>query len=388
MGFPCPRPRKRLLLIMALLTLTVSGGCRQGPWTLWNAYAARFIDAQGRVIDPQGGDRTTSEGQAYALFFALADNDRARFDQVLAWTQANLAAGDLSTHLPAWLWGKDKDGAWKTLDPNPASDADLWLAYTLVEGGRLWKNPAYTNIGRKMMAMIAIAEVDNLPGFGPMLIPGPVGFRRPHSWTLNPSYVPVFLLERMAVIDPAGPWQQVALNTPKLLRQSAVHGFALDWVEYVPGDGFYPARSLRSKDDPPPMGSYDAIRVYLWAGMADPAGKMRGELIDAVPAMGVYLANHDAPPEKVSDQGIPMEQDGPVGFSAAVLPYLRANANTEKTSSRQIIRLSKERDVSSGLYGKNPTYYDQNLVLFATGFFDGRFRFGPGGELKVEWART
>jgi endo-1,4-beta-D-glucanase Y len=33
-----------------------------------------------RVIDRQGGDRTTSEGQSYGLFFALVANDRARFE--------------------------------------------------------------------------------------------------------------------------------------------------------------------------------------------------------------------------------------------------------------------------------------------------------------------
>ena len=89
-----------------MLLLCATGGCKQGPWTLWDSYSARFIDAQGRVFDPQGDEHTTSEGQAYAMFFALADNDRATFDRVLNWTQTNLAGGDLETHLPAWLWGK------------------------------------------------------------------------------------------------------------------------------------------------------------------------------------------------------------------------------------------------------------------------------------------
>ena len=114
MGLPIPRLRKRLLLIASLFLICATGGCKQGPWTLWDAYSARFIDSQGRVIDPQSSDaRTTSEGQAYAMFFALADNDRITFDRLLTWTQANLAGGDLSTHLPAWLWGKSPDGAWK-----------------------------------------------------------------------------------------------------------------------------------------------------------------------------------------------------------------------------------------------------------------------------------
>jgi endoglucanase len=49
--------------------------------------------------------------------------------------------------------------------------------------------------------------------------------------------------------------------------------------------------------------------------------------------------------------------------------------------------MSAQLDPASGLYGKDPTYYDQNLVLFATGFLDERFRFGLRGELKVEWTK-
>jgi len=384
--------------------LTVAGGCKQAPWTLWDSYAARFIDGQGRVIDPQGGGRTTSEGQAYAMFFALADNDRARFDLLLSWTQANLAGGSLRTSLPAWLWGRGSDGSWKTLDTNSASDADVWMAYTLVEAGRLWRQPSYTGLGRAMMARIAQSEVADLPGFGPMLLPGPVGFqhdspgntpsrngRAPalRTWTLNPSYVPVFLFERLAVVDPGGPWQRIALNIPRFLQMSARHGFAMDWVEYIPGDGFYPALAhpgppQPGKDPETPLGSYDAIRVYLWAGMID-SPKTRSEVLNAVPGMSAYLANHDAPPEKVSDQGIPLEQDGPVGFSAAVLPYLRAFPHMERPGAQQTVRMSRQKDASTGLYGRDLAYFDQNLALFATGFVDGRFRFGPGGELKVEW---
>ena len=389
MGLRISRLGKRLLLIVALSMLSAAGGCKRGPWSLWDAYSARFIDVQGRVIDHQGADRTTSEGQAYAMFFALADNDRATFDRVLTWTQANLANGDLQTHLPAWLWGKNDKGEWKTLDPNPASDADVWMAYSLVEGGRLWKVPLYTNLGRKMMAAIAKSEVADLPGFGPMLLPGPTGFQHDRVWTLNPSYMPLFLFQRLAIVDPAGPWRQIALGIPRMLEQSARHGFAMDWVDYVPDDGFYPSTEQHpgNKDTDAPGGSYDAIRVYLWAGMLDDDGKTRAELLSAVPAMSVYLANHDAPPEKVSDQGIPLAQDGPVGFSAAVLPYLRAFPDLSRPSARQTIRMSARRDPSSGLYGKDMAYYDQNLALFATGYLDGRFRFGANGELRVEWTR-
>lgn len=56
-----------------------------------------YISEGGRVIDPSDTRKiTTSEGQSYALFFALAANDRKAFDKVLAWTRDNLA-GDIST---------------------------------------------------------------------------------------------------------------------------------------------------------------------------------------------------------------------------------------------------------------------------------------------------
>jgi endo-1,4-beta-D-glucanase Y len=389
MGSRTFRLGKRLMLIASLAMLTASGGCKQGPWALWNSYSARFIDASGRVIDPQGGDRTTSEGQAYAMFFALADNDRATFERVLTWTQTNLSGGDLSSRLPAWLWQKDEKGEWKVADPNSASDADVWMAYTLLEAGRLWKAPQYTAFGRQMLALIAKSEVADLPGFGLLLMPGPAGFQHDKVWTLNPSYMPLFLFERLAQVDPTGPWRQIARGIPKFLDQSARHGYAMDWVDYVPGDGFYPAveQPAGSKETIEPGGSYDAIRVYLWAGMLDGHGKTRAAILSAVPAMSVYLAHHDAPPEKISAQGIPQGKDGSVGFSAAVLPYLRAFSNLSIENAKQTIRMSLQRDPNSGLYGKEVAYYDQNLALFATGYIDGRFRFGAGGELKVEWTR-
>ena len=378
------------MLCTLLIATAIAIGCKRSSWPLWNSYAARFVDGQGRVFDPNGDRHTTSQGQAYALFFALVGDDRTRFNRILSWTEANLAQGDLTVHLPARYWAEDRDGKWKVQDPNSTSDADVWLAYTLLEAGRLWDTPKYSDMGRGMLAQISGTEVADLPGFGPMLLPGPTGFQHDNTWTLNPSYVPVFIFDRLADFDPAGPWHQVALNVPRLLAASARHGFAMDWVTYFPGDGFYPAPDQRSGSRPGrsmnvPGGGYDAIRVYLWAGLQGNSGETRAKLVNAVSAMSGYLGNHDAPPESVSDQGIPTTQAGPVGFSAAVLPYLRAFPGRSSLSAQQMIRMSLMKDDSTGLYGKDLTWYDQNLALFATGFLDGKFEFGSSGELKVSW---
>jgi endoglucanase len=417
---------KRGPLIVVLLLAAATAGCRQGPWDLWNAYSAHFINEDGRVVEHSAGDRTTSEGQSYALFFALADNDRARFDKILSWSNNNLAAGDMSKKLPGWQWGKAPDGQWKLLDTNPASDADCWFAYTLIEAGRLWKNPGYSETGRQMLALIAKQEVADLPGFGSMLMPGNTAdWVHNNVWTLNPSYLPLFQFQRFAEVDPAGPWGGIAMNIPRLVRQSSPKGFAMDWVNYIPNDGFYPAPPPGPNPPPPqagdpakpqqaattgkpsgtdtasqttaqpppntkqPMGSYDAIRVYMWAGMVDGTGRTREDLVNSLSGMGGYLSNPDrtAPPEKVSAQGIPEPQDGPVGFEAALLPYLWVRADLARVAAQQRVRMSAQRNPDTGLYGKQPVYYDQNLVLFAIGYLDSRFRFGPRGELKVEWTR-
>ena len=383
---------KRTPFILGLLLCAVSGGCKQGPWSLWIAYSDRFIDPQGRVIDPQGAGRTTSEGQSYALFFALADNDRLHFERVLAWTETNLAGGNMGTHLPGWLWGKAQDGQWKLLDANSAADSDCWIAYSLIEAGRLWHNSVYSSLGHKMMSLIAKQEVAELPGFGIMLMPGPTAlWVHNQTWTVNPSYVPLFLFDRFQQEDPAGPWGSIAMNIPNLLRQSERHGFAMDWADYVPSDGFYPAAGPQAlhpgKTQSGPSGSYDAIRVYLWAGMLNGAGHTRTDLVGTLSGMASYLATHDAPPELVNADGIPAEHDGPVGFSAALLPYLKALPDMGKTSAQQRVRMGEQLDPATGLYGKDPAYYDQNLVLFATGFLNSRFRFGAHGELSVEWTR-
>jgi len=377
------------LFVSQLISLSAGRAEAQSPATdharLWQAYAARFISSDGRVVDPQGGDRTTSEGQSYALFFALVNDDRARFDSLLKWTESNLSAGDLGAHLPAWSWGKAKDGHWGILDPNSASDSDLWIAYDLIEAGRLWNDLHYATLGRRLAAVIARKEVANLPGFGPVLLPGSEGFKFPRFWVLNPSYTPLFLLERLGAVDPAGPWADVAMEIPALLERSAKGGFAMDWVCYAPGQGFSPCQ-VNGKQTPPPVGSYDAIRVYLWAGMLPDSSSAKARILKALPGMNFYLQHYDAPPEKISSDGSAQAQAGPIGFSAALLPYLRGNSN-ETAVAQQMVRLKSQLDEKSNLYGSSPTYYDQNLALFGSGWIEQRFQFGSSGELLVRWSR-
>ncbi len=376
--------------LTVLLTCVVwsEPGCRaQQPWPQWEQYSKRFIDQQGRVIDHDAQERTTSEGQSYALFFALVANDKPRFARILGWTEANLAIGDLTLHLPAWNWGKSPDGTWKTLDPNPAADADLWIAYTLLEAGRLWHDPRYEKLGTLMASRIAQEEIVVIPGLGATLLPGPRGFHpNPRTWILNPSYLPLPILTRLARTMPQEPWVQLVESLHTMLSQSSSAGFAMDWISA--GDGIHaspsPAQLAAGKVDVPPVGSYDAIRVYLWLGLSDPATPSRRKLLKDTAGMAAYLQKNVTPPLQVSATGVVLGADAPVGFSAAAVPYLHGvNLTTEeKTQANRLIAL---RDPASGLYGKDASYYDQNLALFSTGWSDQRFRFDRDGRLNLPW---
>jgi endoglucanase len=379
------------MMLAVVMATCLEGGCRsKSGWPLWESYVKSAYDKQGRIVDHSAGDRTTSEGQAYAMFFALVANDKARFDSLLNWTQDNLAGGDLTQRLPAWNWGRSPEGSWKVLDANPASDADLWMAYSLLEAGRLWHEPRYQELGTAMVSRVERQEVVLVPTLGTTLLPGPDGFHPADGmWILNPSYLQPSVLSYLATEFPDGPWRAMLNSTPTVLTQGAAGGFAMDWLAAgsalspAPGPGQGAAGDTGSNSGKP-AGSYDAIRVYLWLGMADPETPGVKESLSGLGGMEEYLKNHSAPPRRVDGSGKVVEGDGPVGFSAAVVPYLQALSMRSEAKS-QMERVAGMYDSSRGLYGKDALYYDQNLVLFAKGWAEERLRFDSQGRLKVKW---
>ncbi len=375
--------------LLVTLVAWLGQGCRaEQSWDLWEKYAAKFIDPQWRVIDRAAQDRTTSEGQAYAMFFALVAGDRGRFDKLLKWTEENLAGGDMTLRLPAWNWGKSPEGQWKVLDDHAASDADLWMTYTLLEAGRIWRDDRYAKLGTVMASRIAQSEVVLAPGLGTTIVPGPQGFHpEPTTYILNPSYLPPFILVRLSKENPQGPWSTVLDSMPQLLAQGSGGGFAMDWVLAGPGGvrpSLTPAQLATGKNEGAPVGGYDAIRIYLWLGISDPGTPGLRELAAPLGGMTNYMRTNLAPPLLVDSAGKVLNADAPVGFSAALTPYLQM-MGLKQQAKTQMDRLAALKDPSTGLYGRNGDYYDQNLAMFATGWQDQRFRIDKEGRLKLKW---
>lgn len=345
-------------------------------WPRWDAFKRDFVSADGRVIDVGSADsRTVSEGQAYGLFFALVANDRHTFDTILAWTENNLAQGDLSARLPAWLWGRAPDGAWRVLDANAASDADLWIAYTLVEAGRLWHERSYTARGALLAKRVLDDETASVPGLGLTLLPGPTGFRLADGrWRVNPSYSPPQVIRGLAARLPDDRrWSALAASTGRVLLDTAPKGFAPDWALYRAGAGFAPDPQTHAES------AYNAIRVYLWAGMLDRADPLAAPLLARFAPFADHIAAHGAPPEKVdTTTGVAGPNDGNGGFSAAAVPFLDARGQ-HALADAQVARVDALARQSA------PGYYTSVLTLFGLGWRDGRYRFGADGSLDARW---
>ena len=361
---------------------TTSAPGQTGPcntdWPAYRIFVEHFVQADGRVIDYSSPQlKTTSEGQSYGLFFALVANDRATFDRLLNWTRTNLAGNQFdaqNVRLPSWLWGKKPDGSFGVLDPNSASDSDLWIAYDLLQAGRLWHEASYTQLGEALAAQIARQEMTTLPGVGPMLLPGPQGFKNGGVTRLNPSYLPLPVLRALAKDMPNGPWAKLADSAYKLIKTTAPQGFAPDWAAWQNGQFVVDPKEGDT-------GSYDAIRVYLWAGLTSPADPLAKPWLAALGGMRAKVAQSGIPPEKVSSTTGTASGEGPLSYWGALAPYFKS-LNDERGLGLARTHLAA---LDTNVPGREPVYYDRVLGLFGTGFIDGRYRFDEAGRLVPSW---
>ena len=355
-----------------------AGSCK--PWPLWQAYWSHFVQGDGRVIDHgENAEPSYSEGQAYTLFFTLVANDRSRFDLILNWMQREMAQNDLTRFLPAWKWGQRQGNDWGVMDSNPASDADMWLAYTLLQAGNLWQAPEYTKLGQAVLQNIKQHELTYLPDAGVMLAPGAEGFNEAEMWRFNPSYLPMQQLRYFARQDSAGPWASIAEHSLKMLNEVSNKGVVADWVAYHKPDG-WGVDKVKG-----PVGSYDAIRVYLWAGMLHDKDPAKAKLLGKLKGMAQAIKAQGQPPMQVNTLTGASEGQGPIGFSAAVLPYLKSLKQNDllQAQSQRV-----QAGYSNDLLGNPPRYYDQVLGLFGQGWLEQRYAFKADGSLETIWSRN
>nr|WP_256500470.1 glycosyl hydrolase family 8 [Limimaricola litoreus] len=287
----------------------------------WQDWRARFLMPEGRVIDDYQGDISHSEGQAWALLFAVAAGDRETFDAIRGWTNANLAVR--RDPLLAWRYVPGESAAAR--DYNNASDGDLFYAWALLRGGRRFGDAEALEQGGQVargVMEICIAEDPRQPGRH-LLLPAAEHFRGEGHVTLNPSYIMPRALHELAAAYDLPILARAAEDGAGLLEEVAQRGLPPDWLG-LDARGWIPA------DGPKGQFGYDAIRVPLylvWSGRAGHPLVRRAAQLWAQAGQGT--------PVQAARDGAVLHRDGAPGYEMLARTVLRA---TDATSPPPLLK--------------------------------------------------
>jgi endo-1,4-beta-D-glucanase Y len=266
----------------------------------WSSWKTRFLSPSGRVIDDENGEISHSEGQAFGALLAQAYGDRAAFESIENWTDANLLVRQ--DHLMAWRWRES--GAVGGDDWHSATDGDIFRAWALLRAKRDSGWPVRDETAQKIAGDIAALCLRPDPRASEFLLltPGAEARSDAERVLFNPSYVmPRALRELGAAFDEprliAG-----ADHGESVLAELAAFGPVPDWVD-VTSDGFAPPKEHDVRS------GYDALRVPLYlvwsenrshpavarAEQSFASADIAGHLAVVVSANGDVLAQSNSP---------------------------------------------------------------------------------------------
>src|SRR5262249_12541802 len=117
-----------VLVLVAALAGCASGGRVRHPAPqppAVPAFLAAYVQPDRPGTRPDQGGDTVSEGQAYGLLLAEAAGDNGAFGRIWRWTHDHL-------QLPNGLFAYHANAAGQILSRQPASDADLLMAWALL----------------------------------------------------------------------------------------------------------------------------------------------------------------------------------------------------------------------------------------------------------------
>jgi endoglucanase len=187
------------------------------------SFLRTYVEPNGRVNRPDQGNDTVSEGQAYGMLLAETLGRDYLFNLIWRWTQAHLQRGN---GLFAW----HANAAGKILSPEPASDADLLIAWALLRYAGPGAVAAHRN-GRRVANAVLAYEVTTGAHGMPILTAGPWATGRPA--TLDPSYWSLPALTGLAQLTGDREWQRLA-DSALILTRQLTHGGRLlppNWAE-------------------------------------------------------------------------------------------------------------------------------------------------------------
>lgn len=241
------------IIVFALFQEKKCKGCIFSLTKSYYSYKQGYMSEDGRIMDSQRGHATTSEGQAYMLLMCLIMEDKETFDLVYKWTKNNLRRND---ELFSWLWGESKDGKYKVLDYNSASDADVDIAFALIAAYKRWGNESYLKEAIPIVQSIWNNETKRI-GDHLVLMPG-VEQTISEKIEVNPSYFTPNAFRFFQQYDDQHDWNELIDSSYYYLQEitsKTKTGLPPNW--FLIKHGQVVIENSERGDF-----SYDAIRVF------------------------------------------------------------------------------------------------------------------------------
>jgi endoglucanase len=335
----------------------------------WNIYRQQFIQADGRVIDYQDSDRSTSEGQAYAMLRAIIIDDPTTFALTLDWAEKNLHrlsdTGVHSDQLWAWKWGQSKPGKWGPIDKNFASDADIDAITALILASRRWNQPEYLKLARRKLKDLWYFSTIEVPGGKRYLLPGPAEAFSPTPTTiyLNPSYFAPYAFRLFAQVDKDRDWMSLVKSSYEALQESSkvsAVGLPSDWIALDTQTGKFQA--IPAQNNLQSVYSFDAYRVWwrvAWDAAWFNAPEAEKYLRTATKHLEKQWREQKRLPARIDLQGKPTVNYEATSQYAMLYPAFRL---INPDIAEQLLQEKLLTTYQQGIWDDQSAYYTQNLA--------------------------
>ena len=312
--------RRTAALLLVVVAALAGCGSSEG-------FLDRYVEDDGRVVrHDQGGD-TVSEGQAYAMLIAVAEDDEERFERVWTWTREHLRRPD---GLLSWRWA---DG--RVADRQPAADADLDAARALLLAAERFDEPRYAAEGRAIGRAVAEHETA-----GDVVVAGP--WAREGTPVVNPGYWSPRTYALLGL-------DELAASSRRLTDALTGSSLPPDWATVEP----WGVAASGPPDGGEPAYGYDAVRVpirlaescdpadrelaaRLWPRLSAQPGAARRAL-DGTPLTGeesaaalagsaaaAHAAGDEAGARSLLDRAAEVDQEHPGYYGSALVALTRA----------------------------------------------------------------
>jgi endoglucanase len=221
-------------------------------------FLSAYVRPDGQVVRLDQGRDTVSEGQAYGMLLAEGIGDYGAVHRIWKWTHEHL-------QLSNGLFAFHASPAGEVISPNPASDADLLIAWALLR----YRGPGAAALhldGHRVADAILAHEVVPGPGGTLVLTAGPWASGPPA--TLDPSYWSLPAFEGLARLTGNPQWDRLASGAVSLTSTLADGGRLLppDWAVLSPSGSDPAVRPEPAPDGSAPYVQYgpDADRTVVW----------------------------------------------------------------------------------------------------------------------------